>query len=197
MTMTSLSRLLIKAVPLLALMVLPQSAWAAPDESAFFNDEGYRKDQYRAPTPDTAPGATTVTTEELKARMDNGDRLGLIDVLPTPPRPVDLPANTLWAPARHGNIAGSLWLPDAGQPVLSPALESYFKQGLNKAIDNDKSVPVVIYCRENCWMSWNAAKRASLWGYKVLWYQGGIEQWTGAGYPLVDASPEPSKELGR
>jgi PQQ-dependent catabolism-associated CXXCW motif protein len=162
-----------------------------------FNEEGYRRDQYKAPTPDTAPGATTITAEDLKQRLDKGEKIGLIDVLPIPPRPGNLSADILWNPPKHKNIPGSLWLPDAGQPVLSPALETYFKNGLDKATGGKKSVPVVLYCREECWMSWNAAKRASLWGYQVLWYPGGVEQWALAGYPLTESLPEPSTELGR
>ena len=173
-------------------------ACANPNNNDLFNEDGYRKDQYRAPTPDSAPGATTLTAAQLKELLDRGEKkMGLVDVLPVPPRPADLAADTLWTPPTHHNIPRSLWLPDAGQPVLSPALEQYFKQGLDKADGGDKAVPVVIYCREECWMSWNAAKRASLWGYRIYWYPGGIEQWSRAGYPLTDSKPEPSTELGR
>ena len=34
----------------------------------------------------------------------------------------------------------------------------------------------VIYCQENCWMSWNAAKRVLSYGYpNVAWYPEGTE----------------------
>ena len=37
---------------------------------------------------------------------------------------------------------------------------------------------IVFYCLKNCWMSWNAAKRAKTFGYtQVLWYPGGTEGW--------------------
>jgi PQQ-dependent catabolism-associated CXXCW motif protein len=51
---------------------------------------------------------------------------------------------------------------------------------------------VVIYCLANCWMSWNAAKRASALGYSnVVWFPEGTDGWLAAGLPLQDAEPEP------
>lgn len=156
-----------------------------------FNAEGYRRDHYRAVTPDTAPGATTITAAQLRVLQEKHERFGLIDVLPQPPRPVGLASDAIWLPPRHDNIPGSLWLPDVGQPVLSPELEQYFRNGLDRSIGGDRTVPVVLYCREECWMSWNAAKRAALWGYRILWYPDGVEGWARAGYPLVESKPEP------
>lgn len=189
----------LRSALLLGLLVLPfgfASADPMPQQD-LFNAEGYRKDQYRSPTPDEAPGAQTITAPELEGRIERHSKLGMIDVLPVPPRPAGLPKETLWLPPIHDNIPGSLWLPDVGQPGLSPALEDYFRHGLDKATGGDKTVPVVVYCRENCWMSWNAAKRAAQWGYQILWYPGGVEAWSRAGYQLEESDPEPSTELGR
>jgi len=185
------------ALLIIGLIYCIGSVFADPTEADLFSADGYRKAQYRSPTLDDVPGGQTITAQELKGRLDRHAPLGLVDVLPVPPRPADLPQDTLWLPAKHDNIPGSVWLPDTGQPVLSPALETYFKQGMDKAIGGDKTVPVVLYCREDCWMSWNAAKRAAQWGYQVLWYPGGIEAWSRAGYPLSESHPEPSVELGR
>ena len=42
----------------------------------------------------------------------------------------------------------------------------------------NKSHPVIFYCRSDCWMSWNAAKRALSFGYtKVYWFAEGIDGW--------------------
>jgi PQQ-dependent catabolism-associated CXXCW motif protein len=50
---------------------------------------------------------------------------------------------------------------------------------------------MVIYCQENCWMSWNVAKRALSFGYaRVAWYPEGTDGWERAGLPLVEAQPE-------
>jgi rhodanese-related sulfurtransferase len=41
-------------------------------------------------------------------------------------------------------------------------------------------------------MSWNAAKRAVMWGYTgVIWYPEGTDGWQDAGLPLEEAKPAP------
>ena len=42
----------------------------------------------------------------------------------------------------------------------------------------------MIYCQEDCWMSWNAAKRVLSYGYpNVAWYPEGTEGWERADLP--------------
>jgi PQQ-dependent catabolism-associated CXXCW motif protein len=61
---------------------------------------------------------------------------------------------------------------------------------LAQATDNNLDRPVVIYCHERCWLSWNAAKRAVRYGYrKVHWYPEGIEGWNAAGLKSVIMEP--------
>jgi PQQ-dependent catabolism-associated CXXCW motif protein len=51
---------------------------------------------------------------------------------------------------------------------------------------------VVFYCLADCWMSWNAAKRAASWGYReVLWYRDGTDGWEAAGLPTEVLHPAP------
>ena len=51
------------------------------------------------------------------------------------------------------------------------------------------------YCLADCWMSWNAAKRALKIGYSnVAWYRDGTDGWLAAGLPLQEATPEPRPE---
>jgi PQQ-dependent catabolism-associated CXXCW motif protein len=51
---------------------------------------------------------------------------------------------------------------------------------------------VVLYCLADCWMSWNAAKRAQEIGYSnVAWYREGTDGWFAAGLPLEETAPEP------
>jgi len=46
----------------------------------------------------------------------------------------------------------------------------------------------------DCWMSWNAGKRALSLGYvHVLWYPDGTDGWAAAGYPLEERNPEPAE----
>ena len=48
----------------------------------------------------------------------------------------------------------------------------------------------VFYCKADCWMWWNAAKRALAYGYDmVIWYPEGTEGWRAAGLPLEAAEP--------
>ena len=66
-----------------------------------------------------------------------------------------------------------------------------FRRGLDKALDNRKR-PLVFYCLKDCWMSWNAAKRALAQGYpNVDWYPEGSDGWAAAGLPLEKRTPEP------
>jgi PQQ-dependent catabolism-associated CXXCW motif protein len=115
-----------------------------------------------------------------------------IDVLRATRKPHGLPADTLWLPKKRRNIPGTLWLPDVGFGVLSDELEAYFRANLERATGSDLDHPIVIYCLADCWMSWNAAKRAASYGYTAVnWYPEGTDGWEAAGYPLLESHPVP------
>ena len=121
--------------------------------------DGYRLEDYRAPTPATLRGARVVTTDQAE-QIWRSHAAAFVDVLPRPPRPRDLPEGTLWRDKPRANIPGSVWLPDTGYGELAASMADYFASGLQKATGGDRARMVVIYCLANCWMSWNAAKRA-------------------------------------
>ena len=51
---------------------------------------------------------------------------------------------------------------------------------------------IVTFCLDDCWMSWNAAKRLHALGYtNVWWLAEGTDGWRDLGRPLIDATPEP------
>ena len=51
---------------------------------------------------------------------------------------------------------------------------------------------IVIYCLRDCWMSWNAAKRAMTMGYRnVVWYPDGTDGWEDALLTLAPCKAEP------
>jgi PQQ-dependent catabolism-associated CXXCW motif protein len=153
--------------------------------------DGYRLEQYRAATPATLRGAGVIGTDEA-ASIWRDRSASFVDVLPRPPRPRDLPAGTLWRDKPRANIPGSIWLPDTGYGELAPSMADYFARGLQKAADGDRARLLVFYCLADCWMSWNAAKRALSLGYSnVAWYPQGTDGWGAAGLPLQDAVPEP------
>ncbi|MFL4981177.1 MAG: PQQ-dependent catabolism-associated CXXCW motif protein [Xanthobacteraceae bacterium] len=153
--------------------------------------DGYRLENYRAPTPSSLEGARTIDTVEA-ARLWRDKSAVFIDVMPQAPRPANLPAGTIWRDKPRFSIPGSAWLPDTGYGELAAATEAYLKNGLATLAGGDRAKPVVIYCLRDCWMSWNAAKRAVAWGYtNVSWYPDGTDGWQAADLPLEPAQPVP------
>jgi len=172
-------------IPCLALLAAAAAAQAPPVPAP----AGYRMDDYRAPTPAAVPGGTAITTAEAETLWrEHG--AAFVDVLPAPRRPEGLPADALWKPVPRRDIPGSLWLPEVGRGALSPALERYFRDGLAAASGGDTARPLVIYCLADCWMSWNAVKRAASYGYtRLYWYRDGTDGWEAAQLPLAEVTP--------
>ena len=153
--------------------------------------DGYRTDNYRAPVPATLAGVRVLTTEQAEAIWRSGSA-AFVDVLPRPPKPGNLPEGTIWRDRPRLNIPGSIWLPDTGYGALAAATEDYLRNGLASATRGNNVKLLVIYCLADCWMSWNAAKRALSYGYSnVAWYPEGTDGWQRADLPLADSRPEP------
>ncbi len=181
----NLRRALLAALGFTVLTTFAVRAGEAPPEP-----DSYRQSDYRAPTPATLKGARVLSTEEAAAMWRAGDA-AFIDVLPQPPRPKNLPADVVWRDKPRFDIPASLWLPDTGYGELAPVMLDYFRRGLDKAVGG-RSRALVFYCLKDCWMSWNAAKRALTLGYaNVAWYPGGSDGWAAAGLPLEKRAPEP------
>jgi PQQ-dependent catabolism-associated CXXCW motif protein len=156
--------------------------------------DGYREDPYRGPVPDTLRGGTVVSTEEAHALWEAGET-AFIDVLPQAPKPKNLPEGTIWHDKKRQSIPGSLWLPNVGYGKIAAQTADYFRTGLDKATDGDTSHPVLFFCLDECWMSWNAARRALEYGYEaVYWYPEGTDGWTFEDYPVEEIRPEPEPE---
>ncbi len=170
----------------LALVVFAAAAaWGGqtPPEPA-----GYRMSDYRGPTPATLAGARILTTAQAAALWKAG--AAFVDVLPHAPRPANLPPDTIWREKARMDIPGSIWLPDTGYGALAAVTEKYLRDGLASASGGDRTRPLVFYCMKDCWMSWNAAKRALSIGYKnVAWYPDGTDGWQAAKLPLREARP--------
>jgi len=153
--------------------------------------QGYRMDDYRTPTPETVAGGVVLDTDAAYELWKSGSAVW-IDVLPAPRRPANLPISALWMPVPHHDIPDSLWLPDIGRGALSPELETYFRDHLEAATRGQRDTAIVFYCLADCWMSWNAAKRAAVWGYtRVYWYPDGTDGWEAAKLPLAETEPVP------
>ncbi|MBV8649996.1 MAG: PQQ-dependent catabolism-associated CXXCW motif protein [Alphaproteobacteria bacterium] len=173
------------AALLLCLTTVPAfGAEARPPEP-----DGYRLDDYRTPTPETINGRKPLGTTEAH-RIWAAHAAIFIDVLPAPRRPDGLPQGAIWAPRPRLDIPDSIWLPDVGRGGLSPEFETWFRASLERLTAGDKTAPLVFYCLADCWMSWNATKRALSWGYAAAqWYEEGTDGWEVAGFPLAAALP--------
>jgi PQQ-dependent catabolism-associated CXXCW motif protein len=140
--------------------------------------------------PAHVTGGRVIETEDL-ALMLRGGGIVLIDVATTPHRPADLAPEAIWRPAPHRNIAGSVWIPSAGAGELEGEAKRFFQERLSALAGQDPGRPIVVYCHEKCWGSWNAAKRAISFGYRnVYWYPDGVEGWRDGGHALAAAEPE-------
>ena len=157
---------------------------AAPEPDAF------RMDHYRDAVPATLRGARVVHAADLTSLMGAQNPL-LIDVLPSPTPPADSRPGLPRIPVPHRNIPGSYWLPEVGRGSLAPATEAWFKARLATLTGHDRKRLLVIYCLSQCWMSWNAAKRAVSYGYtSTAWFPDGADGWEKAGHVLAPATPE-------
>ncbi|MFA3916375.1 PQQ-dependent catabolism-associated CXXCW motif protein [Ruegeria hyattellae] len=166
---------------LITLPVLAQTVQEPPD---------YRMDHYRAPVPDGLTGGTTVGPEEAHELWQEGSA-DFIDVLPQAPKPANLPEGTIWRDKPRNSIPGAIWLPNVGYGAIADVTAAYFQRGLESATQGDTSRAVVFFCLEDCWMSWNAARRAIEWGYtSVYWFPEGTDGWALWDYPLERVKPQ-------
>jgi len=152
--------------PLLAALSMSLTLGTAQADTApLFSADGYRITLYRSPTPAQVDGGQVVDTATLQRLLSQQP---------------------------HANLPGSLWLANTGDGELSPAWQAYFAHNLQSATAGHPDQPVVFYCRADCWLSWNAVKRAKALGYHNLyWYRDGVDAWQQANLPLQPAQPVP------
>lgn len=177
------------------LALLLALAWPLAAPSAVEIPDGYRLDHYRAPTPDSLPGATTLDTAAVQALLRQS-RPVLVDTTPLlRSSETDFTGRWLVAKERR-NLPGSVWLPNVGYGWLDEEMTAYFRDRLMQATEGDPTRPLVFYCYLDCWMSWNAARRAfTELGYRrVYWYPEGTDGWAAAGLPLERGEPLPLSE---
>jgi quinoprotein dehydrogenase-associated probable ABC transporter substrate-binding protein/PQQ-dependent catabolism-associated CXXCW motif protein len=156
--------------------------------------QGYRTERYRAATPATLEGATVLDTAGLQQLIASEQPI-LIDVMAKQLEAEDQQA--AWQPPPREHVPDSVWLPNVGLGTLAPEFMAYFEDNLATLTKGDRARPLVFYCDVNCWMGYNAAKRAlSELGYgNVYWYPEGVHGWQSAGLDLVEAQPMPMPEV--
>jgi len=154
--------------------------------------DGYRIDGYREPVPATLTGARRVLSPEEAVELWQSGTAVFIDVYPRAPKPPNLPAGTIWREPTHQTIENAVWVPNVGYGTVSDAIDAYFKRQLEELSAGDRDKAIVFFCLRNCWMSWNAAKRAISYGYSnVMWFPDGTDAWQEIGQFMEDALPRP------
>ncbi len=179
-----------------ALWLLYAAISGAAPASEPFTGDGYRTAPYRAPTPLEINEATTLHfAQDVRRLLENGAAVG-INVSPITLGPRLDDGTRPWLvrpdrPLRH--IPGTVWLPNVGLAELDGLLFRYFESNLRRLSDGNTERGFLFYCQADCWMSWNAVRRASReLGYRnIYWYPFGIDGWREAGYPVEVAHPVP------
>lgn len=144
----------------------PQGFWSGPINSA---------------VPATIAGGKVIHAKELSRLLKQSKPL-VIDVSNEPKRPEGMAPDAPWLPLPQQVIPGSVWLPGAGLVDIAPQTDALFRKLLSQTTLGNYDHPVVLYCHERCWLSWNAAKRAIGYGYRrVHWFPEGVEGWRAAG----------------
>ena len=175
----------LRTATLSLLLAVSASGLSLAEEGSVPEPSDYRMDDFRTPVPKTLAGATVLTADAAEKLWKEKKAL-FIDVFPKAPKPANLPGSTIWRDPTHMSIDGATWLPNVGYGAPTPEQADYFKTRLEALTSNDKSRPVVLFCLRNCWMSWNAAKRALSMGYtNVHWFPDGADGWQEIGNELV------------
>jgi PQQ-dependent catabolism-associated CXXCW motif protein len=167
----------------------PPAAAPAPEPPSFWTGPT------NSPVPATIAGGKVINNARQVQSLLKHPDIVIVDVSSAPRRPDNLASGAPWLPVPHQAIPGSLWIPGVGLGEISPAVGDFFRKQLTAATDNDVSRPLLIYCHQTCWLSWNAAKRAISYGYRnVYWYRDGIEGWKAAHFPTAVIEPRVAPE---
>ena len=186
-----------------ALKVLIILAFALPAQAAdvseiraksphlFHAETGYRIDRQRAPTPDDIPAPSKVI-DAFEARDLLAKGAIPIDVFGASQSRYDELEGTWLVKDPRESLPGAIWLPEVGRGAPGEDLLTYFETNLETLTKGDKNRPLVIFCVADCWMSWNAAQRASSMGYTdVNWFRLGTDGWLDEGWELAPVTPVP------
>jgi PQQ-dependent catabolism-associated CXXCW motif protein len=174
---------MIRAAVFVALLCCGVAVAAVPEPT------GFRTDDYHGPVPDTVAGGVVVHAAQIQALQQRG-AVVLIDVVTAPRRPATMRPGAPWLPPVHRDLLGSLWWPDTGRGEISPDLAERLHGRLTAVEATHPGALIVFYCHSDCWLSWNATKRAAAWGIHAGWYPDGADGWEHDGLPMQDATPD-------
>lgn len=151
--------------------------------------EGFWTGPINSAVPATIRGGKVIDAQALAKLIENDNPL-VIDVSNMPKRPEGMSADAPWLPLPHEAVPNAIWIPDVGMGDIDAQSDEFFAAQLEQETTGNFERPIVIYCHERCWLSWNAAKRAIGYGYKnVHWFPEGIEGWRAAGFEVEAVRP--------
>jgi PQQ-dependent catabolism-associated CXXCW motif protein len=151
--------------------------------------EGFWTGPINSDVPATIGGGKVIHAQELAQLLKQTQPL-VIDVSNEPKRPAGMAPDAPWLPLPQQVIPGGVWLPGVGIANIAPEADALYRKYLSQSTGGELDHPIVIYCHEHCWLSWNAAKRAIGYGYRrVYWFPEGMEGWRAVGNTTVVAKP--------
>lgn len=156
---------------------------------ASFDSEGYRANRYRAPV-DRRPDPARRIRLSKALQLHRHNRAMFIDVAPVESGYRD-PVTGVWKLSQpHMTISGAAWHPETGRTTPDPSLWHALLGAALSEARRRPGKPIVVFCRSDCWMGWNAARRLAKAGvHKVYWLAEGVDGWHEAGRALVGVQP--------
>lgn len=154
-----------------------------------FNPAGYRIAHYRAPVRQAPAGVGRIAPTAAAQLVPGRDAL-FIDVLPAEGGHRE--ADGRWRlAAPHESIPGARWFPETGRGDLAPGIGPWFAQRVARLTHGRRDAMLILFCRADCWMGWNAARRLRTAGYtNVWWLAEGTDGWSDLKKPLSRAQPD-------
>lgn len=151
-----------------------------------FDADGYRIARYRSPvTADPTPARRIALADALA--LEPGRDALFLDVMPAEGGVRDGASGAWRLSMAHRSIPGAWWHPEAGRMPAPAALWQALETAARSAAPGQ---PVILFCRADCWMSWNAARRLAAAGLpNVWWFAEGSDGWHGAGRSLEAVRP--------
>jgi len=168
-------------------LCLAGATTACADE-ALFDAEGYRCARYRSVVDRLPDPARRIALAEA---LMLGSQGLFIDVLPAEGALRDAHSGQWRLAEAHQSIPGALWFPETGRAPVDPALWQPLLRHTARWRQDHPAWPIAVFCRADCWMSWNAARRLARAGLPgVFWLAEGIDGWHDAGRALDELVPE-------
>lgn len=158
-------------------------------QEPLFDAEGYRIAHYRAPVRQPPAGVGRIAPAAAAQLISNLDAI-FIDVQPAEGGH-RAPDGRWRLASAHESIPGAHWFPEAGRGQPDPVIAQTFAKGMARLTGRKRGQMLILFCRADCWMGWNAAKRLRALGYGNIWWLAeGTDGWRDLGLPLAPVQPD-------